>query len=471
MSKIPAARDEPGTDAAESPESAESAQSAQSARGESVAAPESAHGPSAGRVAESGPDPATTAVGTPSPPGAAVPGSEVIADSAPVADSGIAQPIGAGVVTALVGFTSSFAVVLSGLSAVGATHAQAASGLLALCVTQAVGMILLSYRYRMPITLAWSTPGAALLASTGAVSGGWAAAVGAFALTGVLVVITGLWQRLGNLVAAIPVEIAQAMLAGVLVPLCLAPVEAVHTSPGVVVPVIVVWVVLQRFAKRWAVIAAFVTAVIGAGVSIVAGHRRLDLSAMAPSVELTLPHWNWQAMLGVAIPLYIVTMASQNIPGTAVMRSFDYRVPWRAAMTVTGIGTVLGAPAGGHAINLAAISAALSAAPAAHPDPRRRWIAAVTAGCAYLLLALGSAALVTFIAAAPAGTLETVAGLALLATLAAALAGALRSERHREAGVVTFLIAASGVGFLGIGAAFWALIAGLVVRRVLDHRD
>ncbi|GAA5080385.1 benzoate/H(+) symporter BenE family transporter [Nocardia iowensis] len=385
--------------------------------------------------------------------------------------AGLAQPLGAGVVTALVGFTSAFAVVLSGLTAVGANAAQAASGLLAVCVTQAVGMMLLSYRYRMPITLAWSTPGAALLASTGAVAGGWPAAVGAFALAGVLIVITGLWQRLGNLVAAIPVEIAQAMLAGVLLPLCLAPVQAVQSSPAVVVPVILVWLVLQRVAKRLAVIAAFATAAIGSGISIAVQHRQLDFAAMVPSVELTLPHWNWQAMIGVAIPLYIVTMASQNIPGTAVMKSFGYEVPWRAAMTVTGIGTMVGAPAGGHAINLAAISAALSAAPSAHPDPKKRWIASFTSGAGYLVLALGSAALVTLIAAAPKGTLETVAGLALLATLAAALTGALRSEQHREAGVVTFLIAASGVGFLGIGAAFWALLAGLVVRKVLTHRD
>ncbi|WP_406270997.1 benzoate/H(+) symporter BenE family transporter [Nocardia sp. NBC_00881] len=381
--------------------------------------------------------------------------------------TGLAQPLGAGAVTALVGFSSSFAVVLSGLTAVGADSAQAASGLLALCVIPAIGMMLLSYRYRMPITLAWCTPGAAMLAGTGAVAGGWPAAIGAFALAGVLIVITGLWQRLGNLVAAIPVEIAQAMLAGVLLPLCLAPVRAVQTSPAVVVPVILVWVVLQRYAQRWAVIAAFGTAAVGAGISIVVQHRHLDVGAMAPSVELTVPHWNWLAMIGIAIPLYIVTMASQNIPGTAVMKSFGYQVPWRAAMTVTGLGTILGAPAGGHTINLAAISAALSAAPAAHPDPKRRWIAAFTAGGTYLLLALGSAVLVTLVATAPTGTLETVAGLALLAALGAALSGALRSGDHREAGIVTFLIAASGVGFGGIGAAFWALLAGLVVRKVL----
>ncbi|WP_029897898.1 benzoate/H(+) symporter BenE family transporter [Nocardia brasiliensis] len=387
------------------------------------------------------------------------------------AAAGLGQPLGAGAVTALVGFTSSFAVVLSGLTAVGASSAQAASGLLAVCLTPAIGMMLLSFRYRMPITLAWSTPGAALLASTGAVAGGWPAAVGAFAITGVLIVITGLWQRLGKLVAAIPVEIAQAMLAGVLLPLCLAPVKAVQTSPAVVVPVILVWLVLQRFAKRWAVIAAFGTAALGSGVSIVVQHRHLDFAAMVPTVELTVPQWNWQAIIGVAIPLYIVTMASQNIPGTAVLKSFGYLVPWRAAMTVTGLGTIIGAPAGGHAINLAAISAALSAAPAAHPDPKKRWLATFTAGSLYLGITLASAAVVTFIATAPRGVLETVAGLALLTTLAAALTGALSSEKHREAGVITFLIAASGVGFAGIGAAFWALLAGLVARKVLSLRQ
>ncbi|WP_280218724.1 benzoate/H(+) symporter BenE family transporter [Nocardia neocaledoniensis] len=388
-------------------------------------------------------------------------------DEAAPERAGLAQPLGAGAITALVGFTSSFAVVLSGLRAVGASPAQAASGLMILCFTQGIGILLLSFRYRIPITLAWSTPGAALLASTGLVAGGWAGAVAAFAVTGVLIVITGLWQRLGSLVAAIPVPIAQAMLAGVLVPLCLAPVKALQTSPAVVVPVIVVWLVLQRYAPKWAVLVAFAVAAIGTGIDIAVRDRHLDLAAMVPTVEWTVPHWHWQAIIGIAIPLYIVTMASQNIPGVAVMRSFDYRVPWRASMLVTGIGTIAGAGAGGHAINLAAISAALSAAPSASPDPKRRWIAAATAGASYLVLGLASAALVTLIAAAPAGTLETVAGLALLATLAAALTGALSDPEHRMAGLVTFLVAAAGTSFLGIGGAFWALLAGLAVRRFL----
>lgn len=387
-----------------------------------------------------------------------------------VEDPGLSQPISAGIVAALVGFTSTFAVVLAGLEKVGATPAQAASGLMAVGFTQAIGMLVLSRRYRMPIALAWSTPGAALLATTGAVPGGWPAAVGAFAVTGALIVLTGYWGPLGRLIAAIPVEIAQAMLAGVLMPLCLAPVHALTASPGVVVPVIAVWLVLQRFAPRWSVPAAFVTAAIGAAIAIALGHRGIDLAAMVPRTELTVPHWSWQAIIGIAVPLYIVTMAGQNIPGTAIMSSYGYTVPWRAAMTATGLGTMLGAAAGGHAINLAAVSAALSAGPSAHPDPRRRWVAAFSVGCSYLVLAPAAGALVVLAAAAPKGVLETVAGLALIATLAAALNAALGSTEHRLAGAATFLVAASGFAVFGIGGAFWGLLAGLLVRWVLAAR-
>ena len=388
-----------------------------------------------------------------------------------VTGTGRGQAVGAGIVASLVGFTSSFAVVLAGLTAVGATPAQAASGLLAVCVTQALGMWVLSLRYRLPITLAWSTPGAALLTGTGAVSGGWPAAVGAFAVTGVLIVVTGLWDRLGRLITAIPVEVAQAMLAGVLLPLCLAPLRALTTSSAAVVaPVLVVWLILLRFASRWAVPGAFVTAVVAAAIAMLAGHRGVRAAELVPKLEWTVPHWSWQAIIGIAVPLYVVTMAAQNLPGVAVMSSFGYRVPWRASMTVTGLGTIAGAPAGGHAINLAAISAALAAAPSAHPDPRRRWWSTMAAGGFYLVLAPVSAALVAIAAVAPAGVLETVAGLALIATFAAALTAALGAAEHRIAATVTFLVSASGIAVLGIGAAFWAVVAGLMVRWVLRPR-
>ncbi|MDJ0362939.1 benzoate/H(+) symporter BenE family transporter [Rhodococcus sp. H29-C3] len=391
-------------------------------------------------------------------------------DTTTAPDAGRVQPILAGIVAALVGFTSSFAVVLTGLRAVGATPTEAASGLLAIMITQGVGMVYLSRRYRQPITLAWSTPGAALLAGTGTVVGGWPAAVGAFMVVGVLIVATGLWPRLGKLIQSIPTSLAQAMLAGVLLPLCLQPVTAFATSPAVIAPVVLVWLVLQRFSQRWAVPAAFGAAAIVIAIDVWSQDRIPRALDLIPRIDPTMPHWTWQAIIGIALPLYIVTMASQNIPGVAVMTSFGYDVPWRSVLSITGIGTVLGAPFGGHAINLAAISAALAAGPSAHPDTKRRWIAAFSAGWFYLFLALCSAAVATLVAVSPPGVVETVAGLALFGTLGASLAGALKAETGREAAILAFLIAASGVVIFGIGSAFWALVVGLILRWVLARK-
>jgi len=378
------------------------------------------------------------------------------------------QPVGAGVVAALVGFASSFAVVLAGLEAVGASQTQAASGLLAVCVTQAIGILWLTWRHRIPLMLAWSTPGAALLVSSGAVDGGWPAAVGAFVVVGGLILLTALWPVLGELIAAIPAPIAQAMLAGVLLEICLEPVKVFVDRPALVAPVLVVWVLMLRFARRLAVPGAFLTTMVVITAYLVHhGSPHLDL---APHVSWTEPAWNWQAVVGLAIPLYVVTMASQNVPGVAVLATFGFKVPWRESMTVTGLGTLAGATAGGHAINLAAITAAMVASPEADPKPERRWVAAHAGGWAYLVLAALSTALVAVVGAAPDGLVGVVAGLALLGTLAGALKGATEGETDREAAVVTFVVAASGVSLGGVGAAFWALVAGLVVHSVLVGR-
>ena len=376
----------------------------------------------------------------------------------------VSQPVLAGILTALVGFTSSFAVVLTGLRAVGASPAEAASGLLALCATQAIGILWLARRHRIPLTLAWSTPGAALLATTGTVRGGWPAAVGAFLVVGGLIVVTGLWPRLGNLIAAIPAPIAQAMLAGVVLQLCLAPVHGLATYPWSVGPIILTWLVLLRLARKWSVPAAFAVTLVVVGVDV---SRHGFQGTLLPHLDWTTPTLTSASLLGIALPLYVVTMAGQNVPGVAIMKSYGYEVPWRETMTVTGIGTAVSALAGGHAINLAAITASMSASPDAHPDARRRWVASYTAGWSYLVLALLSAALTTFVSAAPADVVSAVAGLALLGTLSSALAGAMSAAEGREAAAITFVVAASGLSFLGIGAAFWALAAGLLVRGVL----
>lgn len=377
------------------------------------------------------------------------------------------SPVPAGVVAALVGFSSSFVVVLTGLQAVGATAAQATSGLLVLCLGQGLAMLWLSLRHRTPLSLAWSTPGAAVLAGAGAVTGGWSAAVAAFVATGVLIVLTGLVPRLGALVAAIPVPLARAMLAGVLLPLCLEPVTALVASPAAVAPVVLVWLVGLRVARRWAVPAALLTALVVVGVT--AGDT-LTAASLVPHLDVTTPRPTLGALIGLTLPLYVVTMASQNVPGVAIMAAAGYRVPWRETMTVTGLGTALVAPFGGHAINLAAITAALCAGPDAGPDRDRRWIASATAAGCYLVLAIGCGGLAALVAAAADGVIQAAAGLALVGTLAVSLAEALGDEHEREAAAVTLLVAASGITVAGVGAAFWALVAGLAVRFVLRRR-
>jgi benzoate membrane transport protein len=377
------------------------------------------------------------------------------------------RPISAGVVSALVGFTSAFVVVLSGLAGVGADPDEASSGLLAVSVTMGLSCILLATWTRMPITVAWSTPGAALLASTGTVEGGWPAAVGAFLVTGALIVLTGLVPRLGALIASIPASVAQAMLAGVLFQLCLGPITGLATNPLAVAPVVAVWLLAMRLQPRWAAPLAFLTAAIAICVHVAASGISIDPAGLVPQVEITGPSFTLAGVLGIAVPLYLVTMASQNVPGVAVMKGLGYEVPWRRSMLVTGVGTVLGASAGGHAINLAAISAALAAGPEAGEDRSRRWIASVTAGFVLVLLGIASAAFGALVLLAPAGVLPAVAGLALLATLASSLQAALSESDERIPAVIAFATAASAIPIAGVSAAFWALVAGLVVRFVL----
>ncbi|MYR07034.1 benzoate/H(+) symporter BenE family transporter [Gordonia sp. SID5947] len=385
------------------------------------------------------------------------------------AQPGLQQPIVAGIVTALVGFTSSFAVVTAGLRAVGASDVQAASGLLALTVVFGVGIIVLSVRTRAPITLAWSTPGAAMLVSMGAsYEAGWQAAVGAFLVVGVLILVTGLVPALGDLISRIPTPIAQAMLAGVLLTLCLAPMHSLVDAPALAIPVLAVWLVATRWLTRWALPLALVTALVVIGIHLaVDGGDGLSSANWFPTLSVTVPSFDVAAIIGIAVPLFIVTMASQNIPGVAVLNSFGYVTPWRAAMSVTGVGTLVAAPFGGHAINLAALSAALAAGEEAGPDRGRRWVAGVSAGVTYLVLAGLSGVLVTIATLAPGGLVEAVAGLALLGTFASAIVGAFTAVQTRVPATLTFVAAASGVTFFGIGGAFWGLVIGLVAYGVL----
>ncbi len=367
----------------------------------------------------------------------------------------LVQPLLAGVVSALVGFAGAFAVVLTGLRAAGADEAQAASGLLAVCLGSGLVALVLGLRTRMPVVIAWSTPGAALLISAGVPQGGFGAAVGAFLLCGVLVVVSGLVPGLARLIAAIPPNIAGAMLAGVLLELCLAPVRAMAEVPLLAAPVIVVWAVVGRFARAWAVPSALAVAV----VLIVTTGSGLHGADLAPALVWTPPVFTLPAMVGIGVPLFLVTMASQNVPGMAVLAQYGYHPPLRPILVATGLATLAGAPFGGHAVNLAAISAALAAGPDGGPPPRR-WIASVTNGVVLAVLGLAAGVATAVLAQSPPVLVEAVAGLALLGALAASIASAVAEPSGREAAAVTFVVTAAGIGFLDLGSAFWGLLAG-----------
>lgn len=368
------------------------------------------------------------------------------------------RPIFAGVLAAVVGFASAFTIVLNGLVAVGATPAMAASGLLALCVGMGVSAAGRSIWKRMPISIAWSTPGAALLVTAGTPAGGFSEATGAFIVAAALIVIAGLYRPFGRLVASIPMSIASAMLAGVLMELCLAPVQAVQAMPLYALPIIVVWALAMRFVRLWAVpLAVTVTA----GIILFATKLPPGaLAHIAPEPIFLSPHFTLATITSIALPLFIVTMASQNVPGLAVMRVNGYTPDIAPIFTVTGLGSGLIALFGGQSINLAAITAALCAGADAHPDPARRWIAAAAAGVTYVALGLTAGLASAFIAASPPLLIQAVAGLALVGSLAGALSTALAKEDERLSAVITFVTTTSGFSALGIGSAFWGLIAG-----------
>jgi len=378
------------------------------------------------------------------------------------------RPVVAGLLSAVVGYASSFTLVVAGLQAVGATPAQAASGLLATCLGIGVAGTFLALRYRMPIAIAWSTPGAALLVGAGPVTGGFAAAVGAFAVCAALTVVAGLVPWLARAVTDIPRPIAGAMLAGILVPLCTAPVRALLDVPALAVPVILTWAILLRFARSWAVLGALVAAV--AAIAFTGTGSEIADAAVRPAWELTVPTLQPTAIVGIALPLFLVTMAGQNVPGSAVLSSYGFETPLRPALVTTGLVSGLGAPFGGHQVNLAAITAALTAGPEAHPDPRRRWIATLALAGGQVLLGLGAGVATALVLLSPPVLVIAVAGLALLPALGSSLGNAVADPALLVPAVVTFVVTASGVAVLGIGAAFWGLLAGLAILLVLRKR-
>lgn len=370
--------------------------------------------------------------------------------------------ISAALVASIVGYGSTIALVLSAAAAVGASPAQTASWVLAVCLAKALGSALLSYWTRVPVVLAWSTPGAALIAASTGVT--MAEAVGAFVLAGVLLTLSGALKPLGDLIARIPDAVAAAMLAGVLIPFCLAGARAAQAAPALVLPMVGVFVLARLVNPALAVVAALVT-----GVALAFGSGAAEWPALTlswPDPVLIAPEFRLSVLLGLGVPLFLVTMASQNLPGFAVLRAAGYAPPVRRALAVTGGLSTVSALFGGHPVNMAAITAAICLGDEVHPDRSQRWKVGLVYGLAWALLGLAGPALLMLLAALPPQVMVALVGLALLGALSGALTGAFAAPERRFAAVLTLVVTGSGVAAFGIGAAFWGLLAGLLVVGV-----
>lgn len=366
------------------------------------------------------------------------------------------------IVAAFVGFAASVPLVIAAAVAIGASPAQTVSMVAALALAKSASSLVLSWRSRIPMICAWSTPGAALIAASSGLT--METAVGAFLFAAVLMLATAFIAPLGALVARIPMPIASAMLAGVIVRFVVAVFDQMKVAPLLVSLALGVFLLVRVFNAFAAVIAALAA---GAAMAFITGQAHWPRSfELMPTFTLVMPDFQVPAMIGLGLPLYLVTMASQNLPGFAVLRASGYEPPVQAALGVTGFFSLITAPFGAHMTNMAAISAAICTGPDTHPDKGERWKAGIWYSLVWLLIALAAGPLLTVLKAMPNALIVAVAGLGLVGSLAGALGTAMQGERERFAAVITFAVAASSLSMFGIGAAFWSLVAGLAVLGV-----
>jgi benzoate membrane transport protein len=359
----------------------------------------------------------------------------------------------------VVGFASTILLIVEAAKTVGADAAQQASWVWALCIGMAITTLILSWRYRMPIITAWSTPGAALILTSGA-GIAYPEALGAFVAAGLLTCLAALLTPLARLIEKIPAPIAAAMLAGVLIKFCIKVPEAAQAMPWVIATLAIVFFALRMSYSFFALPAILV---IGIASAALGGNFAQDCC----SFGLTWPLWTWptiklSAIIGLGIPLFLVTMASQNLTGFAVLRAAGYRPPVSGSLWVTGIASVLFAPFGSHALNLAAITASIVTGPDSHPDPHKRWLVAWPYLVLYTAIGLGAASFVSVLGALPQPLITAIAGLALFAPLLGGITAMMKEPGDIEPALVTFLVTASGLSIEGVGSAFWGLVAGLL---------
>ena len=366
----------------------------------------------------------------------------------------------AGILPPLIGFIGTVALVIRGLERVGASQAETGSAIATLGLAVGATGALLSWRWRMPVVLAWSTPGAALLASS--VQGGdYALAVGAFVVAAALMMSVALVPGLAAAASRIPTPIASGMLAGILLPFCLKLFIAVSVDPAFSLAALVSYLAMRARKSRYALASALLA---GTLVFVVRGGIGAPHGGSTPfGFEYRLPVFDLHAFASIAIPLFLVTLVSQNLPGLVVMQTAGYRPSPRGALLVTGVVTLVTAPLGAFSVNLAALTASLCTGPDAHPDPTRRWVVGVLYGAVWITLGIVGGRVVANLASIPPTVMAVVTGLALMGPLIGAIQTIATGEEHVDEGVITMIASASGVTLLGVGSAFWGLAAGLLM--------
>ncbi|MGK9064980.1 benzoate/H(+) symporter BenE family transporter [Stutzerimonas chloritidismutans] len=384
----------------------------------------------------------------------------------PLADTS-ASSVVAGFIAMLTGYTSSLVLMFQAGQAAGLSEGQISSWIWALSIGMAICSIGLSLRYRAPVVIAWSTPGAALLI-TSLPGVPYGEAIGAFIFASALIALCGLTGSFERLMRRVPASLAAALLAGVLFNIGIEIFRAVEVQPLLVLGMFFSYLVAKRVQPRYAVLGALLVGCLIAGFSGLLDFQRLSLRVAVPA--WTTPSLSIAAIFSIGIPLFVIAMASQNMPGLAVLRAEGYDTPASPLISVTGIASLLLAPFGSHGIHLAAITMAICAGPEAHADRTKRYTAAAWCGVFYGIAGIFGATLAALFAAFPTALVLSVAALALLGSIGSGLTQAMQQPNEREAALITFMVTASGLTLFGIGAALWGLIAGVLTLVILNGR-
>jgi benzoate membrane transport protein len=384
----------------------------------------------------------------------------------PFSDTSLSTVV-AGFVAMMTGYTSSLVLMFQAGRAAHLSDAQISSWIWALSMGMALCTIGLSLRFRAPIVIAWSTPGAALLVSS-LPHVAYPEAIGAFVVCAALLTLVGLTGWFDTLMKKVPAGIAAALLAGILFEIGIEIFRAAQFQTGLVLAMFFTYLVIKRFAPRYAIPATLIVGTVVAGMLGLLDFSHFRVAFAAP--VLTMPSFSLSSMISIGIPLFIVAMASQNVPGIAVLRADGYETPSAPLIATTGIASLLLAPFGSHGVNLAAITAAICTGREAHEDRTKRYMAAVWCGLFYLIAGIFGATIAALFGSLPKALVVSVAALALFGSIMSGLTNAMQDVKQREAALVTFMVTASGLTLLSIGSAFWGLVAGLLTHLVLNAR-